>query len=323
VDERSIVNAIVALLATGGSTNHLMHWVAVARAAGLVVDWTDFSDLSAVVPLLARVYPNGSADVNALEAAGGPGFVIAQLLDAGLMHEEVLTISGPGLRHQTQRPFWLDGQLRWTQVSDVSADPQVLRTAADPFAPTGGIRLLQGNLGRAIIKVSAVPQEHWVVEAPARIFDSQQALLEAFKAGALSTDMVAVLRYQGPAACGMPELHQLTPTLSVLQERGLRVALVTDGRMSGASGKVPAALHVCPEALHGGALARVRDGDLIRVDAVGGVLEARVPPDEWARREPALRTAAQAQEHAHGLGRDLFAGFRARVTDAEHGACTW
>jgi phosphogluconate dehydratase len=213
--------------------------------------------------------------------------------------------------------------LRWTQVSDVSADPQVLRTAADPFAPTGGIRLLQGNLGRAIIKVSAVPQEHWVVEAPARIFDSQQALLEAFKAGALSTDMVAVLRYQGPAACGMPELHQLTPTLSVLQERGLRVALVTDGRMSGASGKVPAALHVCPEALHGGALARVRDGDLIRVDAVGGVLEARVPPDEWARREPALRTAAQAQEHAHGLGRDLFAGFRARVTDAEHGACTW
>ena len=323
VDERSIVNAMVALLATGGSTNHLMHWVAVARAAGLVVDWNDFSDLSAVVPLLARVYPNGSADVNALEAAGGPGFVISQLLGAGLMHEDVFTVSGRGLRHQTQRPHWSDGQLRWAQVSDDSADPQVLRPAADPFAPTGGIRLLQGNLGRAIIKVSAVPQEHWVVEAPARVFDSQQALLDAFKAGALSADMVAVLRFQGPAACGMPELHQLTPTLSVLQERGLRVALVTDGRMSGASGKVPAALHVCPEALHGGALARVCDGDLMRVDAVGGVLEALVPPEEWARREPTLRTAAQAQEHAHGLGRDLFAGFRARVTDAEHGACTW
>ena len=323
VDERSIVNAMVALLATGGSTNHLIHWVAVARAAGLLIDWSDFAELSAVVPLLARVYPNGSADVNQFEAAGGPALVIRELLDAGLMHPTAAVHEG-GLAAQAQRPT-LDAQgaLSWSALPPQSADPTVLRSAAAPFSPTGGLRLLTGNLGRSVIKVSAVPEDRHVIEAPARVFDSQEALQAAFDAGELEGDVVAVVRFQGPRANGMPELHKLTPPLAVLQGKGYRVALVTDGRMSGASGKVPAAIHVSPEALAGGALARVRSGDLIRLDATAGTLDALVPPDEWAAREAAVRDEAVAARQAQGLGRALFAGWRRQVGSAEEGACTW
>jgi len=323
VDERAIVNAMAALLATGGSTNHLIHWVAVARAAGILIDWTDFAELSAVVPLLARVYPNGSADVNAFQAAGGPGFVLRELLQAGLAHGEVTTVHGSGLQAYGARPVATDAGVAWEPVPDASGDDTVLRGAAQPFSPTGGLRLLQGNLGRAVIKVSAVPEDRHVIEAPARVFDSQEALQAAFKAGELERDMVAVVRFQGPRANGMPELHKLTPPLAVLQDRGFRVALVTDGRMSGASGKVPAAIHVSPEALAGGPLARVRDGDLLRVDAVAGTLQALVPEAEWAAREPAPRSAQEAERSAHGLGRELFAGMRRHVTSAEEGAITW
>ncbi len=310
VDERVIVNAMVALLATGGSTNHLIHWVAVARAAGIVIDWTDFSELSAVVPLLARVYPNGVADVNHFQAAGGPGFVIRELLDAGLMHGDVATVTGGGLRD-------VDG------LPEHSGDESVLRPAAAPFSPSGGLRLLQGNLGRAVIKVSAVPEERHIVQAPARVFTSQEAMLAAFKAGELASDVVVVLRFQGPRANGMPELHKLTPPLAVLQGQGHRVALVTDGRMSGASGKVPAAIHVSPEALAGGPLAKVRDGDLIRLDAVAGTLDALVGDVEWAARPLAEMSAEQADDNGHGLGRELFAGLRRHVASAEEGAVTW
>lgn len=326
VDERAIVNAMAALLATGGSTNHLIHWVAVARAAGIVIDWDDFSALSAVVPLLARVYPNGEADVNQFQAAGGPGWVIRELLDAGLMHGDVLTLSPGGLRQQTTWPVVradAPGGLAFEPVPLASGDASVLRPAADPFSSTGGLRLLAGSLGRAVIKVSAVPEERWVVEAPARVFDSQEALQAAFHAGELDRDVVAVVRFQGPAACGMPELHKLTPQLAVLQGKGYRVALVTDGRMSGASGKVPAAIHLTPEALHGGPIARVRDGDVIRLDAVAGTLDVLVDGAEFAARQPAAMTEAAIDEHGHGLGRELFAGFRRNVTSAEEGACTW
>ena len=326
VDERAIVNAMAALLATGGSTNHLIHWVAVARSAGIVIDWDDFSQLSGVVPLLARVYPNGEADVNQFQAAGGPGYVIRELLDAGLMHGDVLTLSPGGLRQQTLWPVAAPDRpegLAFEPVPRDSGDAGVLRPAAEPFSATGGLRLLAGSLGRAVIKVSAVPEDRWVVEAPARVFDSQEALQAAFRAGELDRDVVAVVRFQGPAACGMPELHKLTPQLAVLQGKGYRVALVTDGRMSGASGKVPAAIHVIPEALHGGPIARVRDGDLIRLDAVAGTLDVLVDGAEFAAREPARMSDAARDEHAHGLGRELFAGFRRNVTSAEEGACTW
>jgi phosphogluconate dehydratase len=327
VDERAIVNAMVALLATGGSTNHLIHWVAVARAAGLVIDWDDFSALSGVVPLLARVYPNGSADVNQFQAAGGPGYVIRELLDAGLMHADVLTVRADGLRAYTRVPA-LDaaGALRWTPAGGeggASGDESVLRPAARPFSSTGGLRLLGGNLGRSVIKVSAVPEERHVVEAPARVFDSQEALQQAFAAGELERDVVCVVRWQGPRANGMPELHKLTPPLAVLQGKGFQVALVTDGRMSGASGKVPAAIHVSPEALAGGPLARVRDGDRIRLDAVAGTLDALVPAEEWAARAAATMPADLAASNAHGLGRELFAGMRAHALSAEEGACAW
>ncbi|WP_374590496.1 phosphogluconate dehydratase [Aquabacterium sp.] len=328
VDERCIVNAMVALLATGGSTNHLIHWVAVARAAGIVIDWDDFSALSAVVPLLARVYPNGEADVNQFQAAGGPGFVLRELIDAGLMHADVTTLAGSAgddqsLRAHARLPV-LDGErLTWQAAPAPSVDTSVLRGAAEPFSATGGLRLLSGNLGRAVIKVSAVPDDRWVIEAPARVFDSQEALQAAFQAGELARDVVAVVRFQGPAACGMPELHQLTPPLSVLQGQGHRVALVTDGRMSGASGKVPAAIHVCPEALLGGPLARVQDGDLLRVDARAGTLDVLVDAATWAARPLAQRSAAAELEQAHDLGRELFAGLRRNVRSAEEGACTW
>ena len=323
VDERCIVNAMAALLATGGSTNHLIHWVAVARAAGIVIDWDDFDRLSGVVPLLARVYPNGSADVNAFQAAGGPGYVIRELLDAGLMHEDVLTVREGGLREYTREPVAGEpGGVAWRDIG-ASREESVLRPAAKPFSATGGLRLLTGNLGRSVIKVSAVPENCHVVEAPARVFDSQEALQKAFQAGELDRDVVCVVRWQGPQANGMPELHKLTPPLAVLQGKGFRVALVTDGRMSGASGKVPAAIHVSPEAAAGGPLAKLRDGDRVRLDAVAGKLEAMVEAGEWERREPARLSDAQREANAHGQGRELFAGMRRNATAAEEGACTW
>ena len=285
VDERVIVNAMVALLATGGSTNHLIHWVAVARAAGILIDWTDFAELSAATPLLARVYPNGAADVNQFQAAGGPGFVLRELLDAGLMHDDVPAVSERGLRAHAEVPALQGEQLRWSALPPDSGDTQIVRKAVAPFSASGGLKLLTGNLGRAVIKVSAVPDDRHVIEAPAQVFASQEALLQAFNAGMLERDFIAVVRFQGPRANGMPELHKLTPPLAVLQGRGFKVALVTDGRMSGASGKVPAAIHVSPEALAGGPLAKVRDGDLIRLDAVAGTLQALVDPAAWAARE--------------------------------------
>ncbi|WP_423600705.1 phosphogluconate dehydratase [Roseateles sp. MS654] len=325
VDERSIVNAMAALLATGGSTNHLIHWIAVARSAGILIDWSDFSDLSAVVPLLARVYPNGSADVNQFQNAGGPGFVIRELIGAGLMHGDVLTsVAGQDLNAFARLPRRAeDGGVTWMDLPAKSGDEAVVRTAAAPFSPTGGLKLLAGNLGRAVIKVSAVPEDRHTVEAPARIFDSQEAMQAAFKAGELERDVVVVVRFQGPQANGMPELHKLTPPLAVLQGKGFKVALVTDGRMSGASGKVPAAIHVSPEALSGGPLAKLRDGDLVRVCANSGELTALVPAAEWDRRPLAQITEEAVLENGAGLGRELFAGMRRNVTTAEEGAVTW
>jgi phosphogluconate dehydratase len=322
VDEACIVNAMVALLATGGSTNHLIHWVAVARAAGIVIDWDDFSALSAVVPLLARVYPNGAADVNQFQAAGGPGFVIRELLSTGLMHPRP-AVHADGLEAHGRLPVRDGERVLWQALPADSGDTSVVRPAARPFSATGGLRLLQGNLGRAVIKVSAVPEDRHTVEAPARVFESQEAFQQAFKAGELARDVVVVVRFQGPQANGMPELHKLTPPLTVLQNAGHRVALVTDGRMSGASGKVPAAIHVCPEALAGGPLARVRDGDVIRLDAVTGSLQALVGEAEWSARTPAVRSAEAAGDAAAGLGRELFAGLRRNVRTAEDGAVTW
>lgn len=323
VDERCIVNAMVALLATGGSTNHLIHWVAVARAAGITIDWNDFSELSAVVPLLARVYPNGSADVNHFQAAGGPGYVIRELLDAGLMHDDVLTVRPGGIREFTRLPQGdADHRLHWAEIG-ASLDDSVLRPVAAPFSATGGLKLLHGNLGRSVIKVSAVPEERHVIEAPARVFGSQAELQAAFQAGELDRDVVCVVRWQGPRANGMPELHKLTPPLAVLQGKGFQVALVTDGRMSGASGKVPAAIHVSPEACAGGPLARVHDGDIVRLDAVAGTLDVLVDAAEWQARTPAQIPAAQALDNTFGFGRELFAGFRRNALSAEEGACSW
>ena len=323
VDERVIVNAMVALLATGGSTNHLIHWVAVARSAGILIDWTDFADLSACTPLLARVYPNGVADVNQFQAAGGPGFVIRELIDAGAMHGDVSTVVPGGLREFGKVPERAGTRLQWHDLPAAPIDDSVVRTAAAPFSDEGGLKLLTGNLGRAVIKVSAVPADRHIVEAPALVFDTQEQLLAAFKAGTLERDFIAVVRFQGPAACGMPELHKLTPPLGVLQGRGFKVALVTDGRMSGASGKIPAAIHVSPEVMHGGPLGKVRDGDVLRLDAVAGTLSALVDDAVWAAREQAVLPDAQAAINGHGLGRELFAGMRRNVLSAEQGACTW
>lgn len=323
VDERVIVNAMVALLATGGSTNHLIHWVAVARAAGILIDWTDFSELSQVTPLLARVYPNGSADVNQFQAAGGPGFVIRELVQSGVMHGDVATVAEGGIAAYARVPHKEGGRLAWAELPGQPIDAAVVRTAAEPFSPSGGLKLLTGNLGRSVIKVSAVPEDRHVVEAPAIVFDTQEQLLAAFKAGKLERDFIAVVRFQGPRADGMPELHKLTPPLAVLQGKGFRVALVTDGRMSGASGKVPAAIHVSPEALAGGPLGKVRDGDLIRLDAAKGTLEALVDAAEWDARPVAELADAQREINAHGLGRELFGGMRRNVLSAEEGAVTW
>ncbi len=320
VDERAIVNGLVGLLATGGSTNHTIHLIAIARAAGIVIDWGDFDELSMVVPLLAKVYPNGKADVNQFHAAGGMAYVVRELLAAGLLHEDVLTVAGRGLRAYAREPWLNDGALAWREGPARSHDQTILRSAAEAFQPDGGVRLLSGNLGRAIFKASAVKPEHRVVVAPAVVFDDQDSMLRAFKAGQLERDVVVVVRYQGPRANGMPELHKLTPSLAVLQDKGFKVALVTDGRMSGASGKVPAAIHVSPECLCGGDLAKVRDGDLIRVDAETRELAALVPADEWARRAPAVVDLAHNE---YGVGRELFASYRALSTTAEQGAVTW
>ncbi|WP_340644982.1 phosphogluconate dehydratase [Phenylobacterium sp.] len=317
VDEKSIVNAIVGLLATGGSTNHTLHIVAMARAAGVIVDWTDFDELSRITPLMARVYPNGSEDVNAFHAAGGMAYVVRQLLDAGLAHEDVVTVAGEGLRRYQQEPFLQDGKLVWREGPSTSLNPDILRPANDPFLPEGGIRLLSGGLGRAVIKTSAVKDEHLIIEAPAIVFEDQDDLLEAHKNGELNRDFVAVVRFQGPQANGMPELHSLTPVLGVLQDKGFKVALVTDGRMSGASGKVPAAIHVSPEAGLGGPLAYVRTGDLLRLDAHAGVLEILVDAAELAARPRAPKPPA-----GFGYGRELFGAMRRAAGPAEAGACT-
>ena len=319
VDEKAIVNGMVGLMATGGSTNHALHIVAIARAAGMVVDWDDLSAISGVVPLLARVYPNGSADVNHFAAAGGMGFLIGTLLDHGLLHPDTHTVWGQGLERYRVELGLEDGQLVRRPAASHSHDPDVLRPASDPFQPTGGLKLLAGNLGRAVIKTSAVHPSRHVVEAPARVFSSQQALHAAFKAGTLQGDFVAVVRFQGPRANGMPELHRLTPLLSILQDRGQKVALVTDGRMSGASGKVPAAIHLSPETLLDGPIGKVRDGDIIRLDAVAGTLEARVPADDWAARPIARRGASDSE---YGTGRELFAMFRQLAAPAELGGGT-
>lgn len=320
VDERAIVNAIIGLHATGGSTNHTIHLIAMARAAGILIDWDDFSELSAVTPLLARIYPNGSADVNHFHDAGGLAFVIRELLDAGLMHEDVTTVMGEGLRRFAETPF-LDGDaLAWRAPPETSGDEDVLRPASSPAAPTGGLQVLSGNMGRAVIKVSAVKPERRVVEAPAIVFRSQKELMDRFRAGDLNHDFVAVVPFQGPKANGMPELHKLTPPLGVLQDKGFKVALVTDGRMSGASGKIPAAIHVTPEALGGGAIAKIRDGDMIRLDAEAGRLEALVEDGELAGRKP---LAVELDSERWGTGRELFAGLRALVGRAEDGAMTF
>ncbi|MFD2642875.1 phosphogluconate dehydratase [Pseudomonas japonica] len=316
VDEKVLVNSVVALHATGGSTNHTLHIPAIAQAAGIQLTWQDMADLSEVVPTLCHVYPNGKADINHFQAAGGMAFLIRQLLDAGLLHEDVNTIVGHGLRRYTQEPF-LDGErLVWREGPLQSLDETILRPVARPFSAEGGLRVMEGNLGRGVMKVSAVATEHQVVEAPARVFHDQQELADAFKAGELERDFVAVVRFQGPRCNGMPELHKMTPFLGVLQDRGFKVALVTDGRMSGASGKIPAAIHVCPEAYDGGPLARVRDGDIVRVDGREGTLLVRVSAEELASRE--LPAAPLGNDL--GCGRELFGFMRQALSSAEKGA---
>jgi len=318
VDERAIVNGIVGLLATGGSTNHTLHLVAIARAAGILIDWDDFDQLSQAVPLLARIYPNGSADINHYHAAGGMAFLIRELLDAGLLHEEVNTVAGRGLRRYTEEPKLLDGKLSWVAGTPHSLDATVLRGAADPFAADGGLRLMQGKLGRGVIKISAVAPQHRRIQAPALVFDSQEAVQRAFDAGELKRDFVAVVRFQGARANGMPELHRLTPLLGVLQDQGFQVALVTDGRMSGASGKVPAVIHVSPEALLNGPLGKLRSGDMVVIDAERGILDVEIEAQLWAQRS--VEQPDDAVDHEVGFGRELFGVFRRAAAPAEVGA---
>ncbi len=311
VDEKSIVNAVVGLLATGGSTNHAIHLPAIARAAGIVIDWDDFDALSAAVPLIARVYPNGSGDVNDFHRAGGIGFVIRELLDAGLLHRDIMTVGRADLTGYGENPVLVDDALMWEPVPE-SRDETMVRSVAHPFAPDGGMRLLKGNLGRCVIKTSAVAEERWIIEAPCAVFATQDDVLRAFKAGDLERDIVVVVRFQGPQANGMPELHKLTPALGVLQDRGFKVALVTDGRMSGASGKVPAAIHLTPEAKDGGLVARLNDGDVVRVDAVAGTISTAA---DLSARKP-----APTPPEPVGTGRELFALMRQGSDGAEAGA---
>ncbi|MEH6551500.1 MAG: phosphogluconate dehydratase [Pseudomonadales bacterium] len=318
INEKAIVNGIIGLLATGGSTNHTIHLVAIARAAGIQINWDDFSDLSAVIPLLTRIYPNGQADVNHFQAAGGMGLLIASLLDGGLLHEDVVTVSEQsGLSAYRQEPVLQEDQLSWIDAPAESLDADVLTSVEKPFSSEGGLKLLQGNLGRGVIKISAVKPEHRFIEAPAEVFDDQSSLINAFERGELNKDFVAVIRFQGPKANGMPELHKLTPPLGVLQDQGFHVALVTDGRMSGASGKVPAAIHVTPECVDGGPLGRIKTGDVVRLDANSGELAVLVDENEWASRIPQRPDLSANQ---FGYGRDLFALFRQGVGPAEEGA---
>jgi phosphogluconate dehydratase len=323
VDEHVIVNAMVALLATGGSTNHLIHWVAVARAAGIIIDWTDFHYLAKATPLLASVYPNGKADVNEFQTAGGPGFVIRELIEGGYMYPDVYAVAKGGLHEYGKQPVKEDGKLVWKHYPAESGDETIVRTAAHPFNESGGLRLLKGNLGRSVVKISAVPEDRHIIEAPAIVFDSQEELLQAFDRGELERDFVAVVRFQGPKANGMPELHKLTPPLAVLQNKGFMVAIVTDGRMSGASGKIPAAIHLSPEASAGGAIAKIRDGDIIRLNAAVGTLNALVDEDTWAEREAVALSDSKRHHNSHGIGRELFGGMRRNVLSAEEGAITW
>ncbi len=315
LDERAYVNGIVGLHATGGSTNLLIHLVAMARAGGVILDWQDFSDLADVTPLLARVYPNGLADVNHFHAAGGLGYLIGQLLNAGLLHEDVTTIAGKGLTRYTEDPKLVDNQLGWVAGPTESLNDKIVRPVSDPFQPTGGLKRLDGSLGAAVTKVSAVQPDHRIVEAPARVFHDQDAVKAAYQAGEFDSDVIVVVRFQGPKANGMPELHSLTPVLANLQARGLNVALVTDGRMSGASGKVLSAIHVCPEAVDGGPIARIADGDILRVDANEGRLEIITP---GVMDRPLVTADLSGNEH--GQGRELFANFRALVRSADTGA---
>ncbi|PNU05949.1 phosphogluconate dehydratase [Novosphingobium guangzhouense] len=311
VDEKAIVNAIAGLLATGGSTNHAIHLPAMARAGGILIDWQDFDELSAVVPLITRAYPNGSGDVNHFHAAGGMAWVIRELLDGGLAHGDILTVAEGGMNAYVDEPVMVDGELGWTPAPAVSGDDTMLRPVSNPFLPDGGMRLVDGNLGRGTFKTSAVDAERWTIEAPCRVFDDQEGVAKAFKAGELDKDVIVVVRFQGPRANGMPELHKLTPPLGVLQDRGHKVALVTDGRMSGASGKVPAAIHVTPEAFAGGPLAYLRDGDIVRLSAEDGTISTTA---DLSGREP-----APTPPPAFGTGRELFAMFRINASSAEHG----
>ncbi|MDU6157897.1 MAG: phosphogluconate dehydratase [Acinetobacter sp.] len=318
VDEKAIINGIVALLATGGSTNHTLHLIAIARAAGILIDWDDFDELSAVVPLLAKIYPNGKADVNHFQAAGGVAFLIRNLLEAGLLHNDVTTVAGKGLQHYTKEPKLIDGKLTWVDGVVQSLDDKVLRSIDAPFQPDGGLRLMQGRLGRGVIKISAVAPEHRKVKAPAIVFDSQEAVQAAFDRGELHRDFIAVVRFQGARANGMPELHRLTPVLGVLQDQGFHVALVTDGRMSGASGKVPAVIHLSPEALLNGPIAKVQTGDMLVIDAEAGVLDVEIDEQTWQSR-PVAQPEHKAENEV-GFGRELFGVFRAAAAPAEHGA---
>ena len=320
VDERAIVNAIVGLMATGGSTNHTMHWIAIARAAGIIVDWNDFADLSAITPLLANIYPNGSADINTFHDAGGTTAVMRELIEGGLLHADANAIVGEGLQAYTTMPTLENAALQWHPAPSLSAASDVLRPLATPFANEGGLKTLNGNLGRSVIKISALKAQYRVVEAPVQVFHSQEDFFAAFQRGELDRDVIVVVRYQGPKANGMPELHKLIPYLALLQDKGFHVALVTDGRLSGASGKVPAAIHVSPEAAIGGPLAKVRNGDVLRLDATNGTLSVLIDDDEFARREVA---SSDLEDYQSGFGRELFAPFRAAAGGAEDGASIW
>jgi phosphogluconate dehydratase len=313
VSEKTIVNAIIGLLATGGSTNHTIHIIAIARAAGIIINWEDFSDLSKVIPSLTKVYPNGAADVNHFHASGGMGFIIRTLLENGLLHQDVYTILGFGLEKYKQEPKLIGGELTWVEGATASLNESIIRSVSNPFSPEGGIKMMRGNIGRSVIKTSAVAPEHLVVEAPAIVFDEQEDLIKAFKNGELDKDFIAVIPFQGPKQNGMPELHQLTPTLTILQKRGFKVALITDGRMSGASGKVPAAIHMVPEARDGGLIGKIQTGDLIRFDAQIGTLDCITAG--VSERLPRTK-----DNHALGMGRELFANMRTTVSSSEEGA---
>jgi phosphogluconate dehydratase len=318
INEKAIINALVGLLATGGSTNHTMHLVAIARAAGIIINWDDFDRLSKIIPSLTRIYPNGTADVNHFQAAGGMGVLIRELSQNGLMHTDLLTVGDDkGMEQYTREPTLQDGELTWKDGPEASLDPEVISSVSAPFGTTGGLNLIKGNLGRGMSKISAVDPKHQVVEAPAMVFDNQDHVVEAFKRGEMNKDVIVVLRFQGPKANGMPELHKLTPPLGVLQDKGYKVALVTDGRMSGASGKIPSAIHLWPECADGNLMTKVRDGDMIRLDTQKGELNVLVDEEELNSR---MACVMANTEHHYGMGRELFDSFRQGVSTSETGA---